>query len=357
MKVRYVLIFVALSTFALAACSGEEEEAAKRGGGPSKAKVEAQSISQNSLSETRTFMGEVRNSESTVLAAGVGGEVLKVEVLEGDEVTRGTLLAQLDASILRAQLGQAQAELSRIEVDLDQARRDEKRLGTLSDQGYFPSAEAEQIASRRASLEAALQGQRASAQRLREEIAQMRIVAPFDGVVAERHISPGQWIQSGQPAIELTSQGSLEVHIRVPSHMIELVSVDTRVEIRLGERHVEGTVAGMVGSLDRRTRTGLIRIVPVEPKPWLREGDAIDVLVQLERDGGLVIPTDALTYSAAGTRVFRVVDGKAEPVDVEIVAQQGEAVLVSSDSLSLEDSVVTRGNERLRPGQELEVKP
>ncbi|MEZ4458970.1 MAG: efflux RND transporter periplasmic adaptor subunit [bacterium] len=339
-------------------CAESQPETAKKPSGPPAAKVQVAAIEATALPEVRRFLGDVRNAESAVLAAGGAGTVTRVEVLEGDQVKRGQVLVQLDDSIQRARLREAQAGIERTTVELDQAQRDVDRFGKLTEKGFHPSSQTEQISSRKDALEVTAQGQQASVQRLREEIAQMRVVAPFDGVVARRHVSRGQWLQVGEPAIELSSNGTLEVFVRVPAEVLDALSTERPAEIVRGANRTDAEVAGIVGSLDRRTRTALLRIVPTQPVDWLRQGDSVDAILTLNRENvGVVVPSDAVVQGVAGTRVFRVKDGKAEPHDVRVVARSGDQVLIEAADLKLADNIVIRGNERLRPGQDVQVQP
>lgn len=349
---------IILLTLGLASCTADEEKSSKAQskGGPPPAQVELVEITETSLVSDRTFLGEVRNAESTVLAAGGSGLVTRVPVREGDSVKRGKVLVQLDDSILRAQMSEQESALKRTNVDLEQARRDAERLSKLSETGAVTSAEAERARSTRDALMAAAQGQKASIERVREEIQQMRVVAPVDGVVARRHVSTGQWLTTGTTAIELASQGSLEVHVRIPSQVLDILESNPPVTIVRGEDEMPASVAGIVGRLDPRTRTALLRIVPETAQTWLRENDAVDVTIALERQTeGVVVPMDALVYGIGSTRVFRSTDGKAEPHDVEVVTESGERVLVKAPKLAVGDQIVAKGNERLRPGQPLQV--
>lgn len=351
----YLLLSIIL--VGISGCSSDEAPPAKKSGGPGPAKVEVTKISDTSLVEVRKFLGDVRNAESAVLAPGGAGTVTKVEVLEGDEVKRGQMLVQLDDSILRARLREARATAERTDVELGQATKDAKRFNQLSEEGHYPSFQAEQVSSQRSALEVTLQGQEASMSRLREEIAQMRVVAPFDGVVARRHVSRGQWLQTGEPAIELSAKGTLEVFVRVPAEVLDTMSTEQPASIVRGSHRTEAKVAGIVGSLDRRTRTALLRVVPEEPTSWLRQGEAVDVLLRLNRsDVGVVVPMDSLVHGVSGTRVFRVKDGAAEPHDVDVVVRSEDRVLVQAPKLAVDDEIVVKGNERLRPGQPLEVQ-
>ena len=71
---------------------------------------------------------------------------------------------------------------------------------------------------------------------------------------------------------------------------------------------------------------------------------------------GVVAPRDAVVLSAIDRRVVKVVDGAAVPVTVDVVATAGDRVLLSGD-VAAGDVLVVRGNERLAPGQALQVVP
>ncbi|MFM2438133.1 MAG: hypothetical protein RLZ55_950, partial [Actinomycetota bacterium] len=101
------------------------------------------------------------------------------------------------------------------------------------------------------------------------------------------------------------------------------------------------------------TGTLPVRLVPTgtERPAWLLPGRFLDVELELPEEGGVVVPRDAVTYGVRGARVVRVVDGAAQMVPVEVVVQSGDRALVRGDGLAAGQRVVTRGNERLRPGQ------
>jgi RND family efflux transporter MFP subunit len=185
-----------------------------------------------------------------------------------------------------------------------------------------------------------------------ERLYRHRILAPFDGIVASRLADPGDWLSAGQAAIQLVSAGRVDVLVRVPEDLLDqLHGLDTVALVSDGRR-AEGTLLGVVDALDPETRTALLRIEPKQPPAWLRSGKSLDVVFTVERDGGWVVPRDALVYGVGGIRIIAVVDGKAVPVNVEELAVAGNQVLVKGE-LEKGAVIVTRGNERLRPGQDV----
>jgi len=111
--IRTLLLNFALLAVVLSGCSENETETAKKPSGPAAAKIEVAAIDATTLLEVRRFIGEVRSSESAELAPGGAGSVTRIDVLEGDEVKRGQVLVQLDDSIQRARLREAQAATDR----------------------------------------------------------------------------------------------------------------------------------------------------------------------------------------------------------------------------------------------------
>ncbi len=351
----YVLIF---GLVALVGCEEAAKGEPKAPAGPSAAKVEVVSVTDTVLSVERRFLGEVRSAQTASLAAGGAGEVRRVFVSEGDQVERGAVVLELDDALVRRRLAQAQAQLARTEVELAQAERDAKRLAQLAEDGFTPAAESEQLQARRDALIATRQGYEAEVARLREEVDQYRVRAAFDGTVTRRHVDPGDWVQPGEAVMEVVSGESREVFVRVPSTVLDELPEQPSVVLHRADEHVAAKLGGIVGALDPRTRTALLRILPNTSPDWLRDGDTVDVAITLERTAaGVVVPTDAVVYGVAGARVIRVGDGKAEPVDISVIARSGARALVATDRLAVGDVVVIRGNERVRPGQPLEVSP
>jgi membrane fusion protein (multidrug efflux system) len=319
--------------------------------------VETVSVDSDVLIVERRFLGEVRSARTASLAAGGAGEVERVLVSEGDAVRSGQLILQLDDAVVRGSLQRARAELERNAVELAQAERDAARLNGLAERGFSAAADSEQLASRRDALEAQREGLRADVARLSEQVDRHRVRAAFDGTVTRRHVDPGDWVQTGQGVVDLVSTEAKEVFARVPSSVLDALPDNPQVRLRRGDETIDAALGGVVGALDPRSRTALLRLLPDSSPDWLRDGGTVDVAMTLERrTEGVVVGTDALVYGPAGARVIRVADGKAEPVEVAVVARHGDRVLVETQRLTLGDTVVIRGNERVRPGQPLQEK-
>ncbi|HJK90201.1 MAG TPA: efflux RND transporter periplasmic adaptor subunit [Polyangiaceae bacterium LLY-WYZ-15_(1-7)] len=347
-----------LSIFLLA-CGGDSEPGAGGGagsGGPPPARVEVAPARMGALEATRTYYAELRSLERAELAAGAEGEVREVRVRVGDRVSRGDLLLVVDPDRARASLAAARSARERAERERAQALRDAERLRRAGRE-LVPEAEIEQTEARAAQLEAEVENQSALVAEARDAMDRTRLRAPFDGTVAARHVDRGDWVSAGTLAFEVVADEGVEAIVRVEPELTPQLEADHPVRFLHAGESVSGRVSGVVHALDPATRTAGVRALPAEATPWLRPGAAAEVAITVERDGeGVVVPRDALVFGVAETRVFEVVDGKAEARPVEVLDRGGAEVRVRAEGLEAGDRVVVRGNERLRPGQPVQVQ-
>jgi len=331
----------------LGACGAAEDGR----GAPGPALVRVGTAREGALTDAWTTVGEVVALERAELAVGAEGPVRSVAVREGDRVESGALLLQVDASIAladhaaaRAAFDEAEAELVRLEAAL--SRRSQLRKGVLSDEEIVNARQ--DVAAGRARVDA----RRADARRAAAVLARHRINAPFSGVVAARSVDVGDWLQAGSPVLTLVSTDSVEVRAQVPRRIAGRLQQGATVSLGSGQ----GTVVAVVPTLDAQTRTSLVRIAPSADTPVVA-GQALDISVPVSFDEpGVTVPRDALIADPEQARLVRVVDGKAEMLSVDVLATTATEALVTAEGLDAGDTVVIRGNERVRPGQEVRVE-
>jgi len=313
-------------------------------------------VGHGALSAQRTFLGRARALSTTTLAAGVAGTVAEVAVRSGDTVEEGAVLARLDTDLITPRLEAARAAARQVNAELKQARRARDRAAKLP-HPVVTEAERERLDSQVEALEAALSARRAEAARLRAEKARHTVAAPFAGTVRARTIEPGMWVNPGQPLIELVSTDDLEVEVDVDPALLPHIGKDAKATL-VGSTTIEATVKGVVPALDALTRTVRVRLAPASKAPWLLAGGAVDVRFTWQTEPGLVVDRDALVRGPSGVRVVEVVDGAAVPRPVKIVATAEQEAVVVGKGLTRDAQIITRGNERIRPGQKVAiVKP
>ncbi|ACY18820.1 efflux transporter, RND family, MFP subunit [Haliangium ochraceum DSM 14365] len=350
-----------VALLATAACDESAPAAKPEARAPAPARVSVETARAGSLTDGWSYLGRVESALSAELAAAAAGHVLNVQVREGDAVKKGQVLLALDSAEVRAALAAARARMVGLEGELELAKRQYERLSGV---GFPTISEPERERYERdvTTLEASLATQRAEVQRAQVQLAQHTLRAPFSGVVSSRLVDPGAWVSVGQPVLGLVALEDLEILAQVSDRLAGRIEVGGRAQVRSGDSQAEAEIRGIVGALDPETRTMRVRLVPVERPAWLLAGMAVDVEFPVElgaeaADGAVIVSRDAVLQGPINSRVVVVRDGEGAHVNVDVLARSGGDVLVRGDGLAAGDRVVVRGNERLRPGQTLEIVP
>jgi RND family efflux transporter MFP subunit len=344
-----------LAAAALAAACSKSESAGEAKRPPRPALVEVAEVTDGKLTHGWTFLGQVEPALSAEIAAAVGGHLLAVNVREGDRVEAKQVLATLDSARIRASLAAARAKEKGLAAELELAEKQLKRIEKLQ----YPTVsepERERFQLTAQTLRAQLATQRAETRRIQVEYAQHIVKAPFGGVVRARHVDPGTWVNVGQRLLEVVSLDEIEVHVDVSAELGGRLEAGHKAKL-VGNSEVAADIVGVVPALDADTRTMRVRLVPTERPKWLIAGMAIDVEFAVTFAGeGVTVPRDALLRGPVDVRVVKLVDGHGVSVKVEVLATAKASALVRAEELRAGDKVVVRGNERLRPGQPLEVR-
>lgn len=337
-------------------------------GGP--AAVSVQAVATSVMSETVPVFAEVVTSRDGSIAGRIGGYVDRVNVLAGDQVTAGDVLVELNQELLtiridqsRAQIAEAQAGTVTAQARLDRAqiafdRVEALRATSAFSQGRFDDAQADLLEARSQIAEAQAREKSAEARLAESEyqLERSEITAPFSGIVLEISTIPGAFIQAGTPVVRILDTDAFEVRADVPSRYVDTLQTGAIAIAQLGEgAEISLTLRAVLPVEDTSTRTRAVLFTAdgIENAGLVAVGQSltVDIPVSAARDV-LTVPKDALIQSAGGWTVFVAADNKAVPRSVGIGAALGNQYEVL-DGLQPGDLVVVRGNERLRPGQDI----
>lgn len=362
MRVRLVPILGSAFLLLAAAAAAQNRPAA----------VTTALVEEREVAETVSVFGQVVAGRESNVAARIGGVVDEVPVDVGDVVTAGAVLARVDTELLNIELRQAEAALAEAragvsvaEARLERTRKDFERIEGLRgsaafSQGAFEDREGALAEARgqRAQAEARILNAEAAMARAQYDFDNAVIRAPFAGTVLEVVAETGQFIQTGATVARILDTEGVEVEANVPAEYVGGLSAGTAVTGRTDYGGtLEMTVRAVLPTEFAQTRTRPVRLTTSYDgagRP-IAVGQSIllDVPVSAPRLA-LTVPKDALVQGQGGWTVFLNADGKAEPRKVEVGKALGDAFEVLS-GLVTGDEVVIRGNERLRPMQEIEA--
>ena len=352
--VRHIQVLLLVALLGCPTTAPEPGSAASPTARPA-APVEVVVAAPPSLDRRFSVLGEVRTRHHAELALGADGPIVQLDALEGERIPAGRTLVRIDDGVARAEFDAAEAAAVETRVELQRAEADLTRYERV-DVALLAGAELDAVRADVGRLNARLASQQARVALARAVLKRHTIVAPFDGIVTRRHVDPGDWVVPGRVLLELASTTSLDILVDVDAAIAGRLSGGDAVRIRRDEAEAAATVAAVVPVLDPGTRTARVRVSPsVEAAVGLLPGAPVTVLFDINTtlEEGALVPRDAVLAGPRGTRVFRVLDGKAVPTPVQIRAEAPTEMLVGGVEPGA--SVVTRGNERLRPDQPVRV--
>jgi RND family efflux transporter MFP subunit len=245
--------------------------------------------------------GEVELAVWAELAAQLTGRVEAVPATEGQAVTAGQLLVQLDQSVERHQLTQLQANLTYLRQDL-------RRQQALGKESFASRQRIEDLASQVAATEAQIAAQAALLDRL-------QITAPFAGVVIRRDVEPGETIKQGDTVLWIGAPASLRVTAEVDEEDIARVTPGQTVLLKADAfpgQVLRTTVGEITPKGDPLNKNFRVRM-PLSADSPLRPGMTVEAnIIVREVKDALLVPATALRDN----RVFQVTGRTVTPVAV-----------------------------------------
>lgn len=229
------------------------------------------------------------------VAARVPGRIVALAVDAGDAVAHGDEIVRIDAAEAEQALAAARAAVAQAEAALANARAEHARATSLLARNFVSQSAVDQTRTALASAEAQLRAARAA----REQAATVRgytsIAAPLDGVVAARHVEPGEMAMPGAPLVTIFDPAAMRAVIDVPQARLAGLAADAlaaQVELVDSGRRIAAQRVVVLPAADARTHTlrlrvelpaGVDGIVPgMFARVHLTVGEALRVRVPVE---------------------------------------------------------------------------
>lgn len=204
-------------------------------------------------------------------------------------------------------------------------------------------------------------------QLLEDRLRKYTIRSPFDGIVSQELTEQGAWISQGDPVAEVVELNPVDVEVFVPESSIQFVVIGGECEVTVEAfpgQPFTGTIDRIVPVADPRSRSFPVRVIVPNERVDGRHRLLPGMLARVSlatgdtQEDALLVPKDALLHRGSATTVVKVIDGTAVHVPVRIGVAVGGLMQVTPmefGALGEADTVVVRGNERLRPGQAVKV--
>jgi RND family efflux transporter MFP subunit len=267
-------------------------------------------------------------NEDAKVSSPVPGRIAKVVVAEGDHVSAGQVMAQVDPQTFRDQVKQAQGAVEQAKANVQNANANRDRMENLFQRGIAAGKEAEDARTQVRVNEGALNQAEAALSIARQQLARTEIRSPFDGIVVKRFVGVGEQVDgtAAQPVIEVANVKTVELLGNVPAGYLAKIHAGQKFPVtneNFPDVTFDASVAAVAPAVDPGSDVGLVRIRLANPKGVLRLGMFLTASLPLEtHHNTLVVPPQAIYRGEdSSPHVYRVEEEKPEKPDAKAEAK------------------------------------
>ncbi|HVT37298.1 MAG TPA: efflux RND transporter periplasmic adaptor subunit, partial [Nevskiaceae bacterium] len=343
----------------LAACGGGKPAAAPaKGAGPSTPVVTA-AVRQQAVPLTLESIGNVEAMASVAVKSLVDGQITEVKVKDGQDVTRGQPLFQIDPRPFQVQLATAQANLTRDQALLSTARAQEQRYRDLLAQGFVSKNDYATVQNNLDTAAASVTADQNAIETAKLQLDYADIRAPIGGRLGKIALQAGNLVKANDanPLVTLNQLDPIYVSFTVPETQFSALHAamqGRQLAVAARDQQSSQTYTGQLTFIDNAvdTTTGTLRLRATfdNARGQLWPGQFVDVTLTLSSDEVLTIAPEALQTGPKGQYVWVIdADHKAQLRDI-VVARTTPDVAVIARGLKAGEKVVIDGQSRLTPG-------
>ncbi len=326
------------------------------------AATEVVSAKKGKLSSSIQVPGELIPYQKVEIYAKENSFVKKVLVDVGSGVKQGQLLVSMEAPEINSRISEAQSNLKSLQAIYISSKATYNRLlETSKTPGTISPNDLEQALARVNSEKARLEGAQASIRAVSATRNYLDIRAPFSGVITARNINPGAYVgPSGKgsevPMFVLQQQQRLRLVISVPEVYTGLLHAGDAITFNvksMPSRKFTAQVKRMAGSLDERLRSERIEMDVLNNDKNLLPGMYAEVNIPLPaKDSTFIVPKTAVVSTAEKEFVIRVVNQKAEWVDIK-KGREGDGKIEVYGNLIEGDQLIKTATDEIRNGSDV----
>lgn len=308
--------------------------------------VQVEPVSAKPFQHFINVQGKITSDKNVQLSTRSSGTVTNVYVSEGDKVSKGQVLAQIDAAIV-------QKSIEELQTGLDLARTMYEKQKNLWDQNIGTEVQYLQAKNQKESLERKMAS-------LREQLELTRIVAPFSGVVDAVSIKEGELAAPGMPAIRIVNPSDYKVTAEVAENYITQVKPGDKVTVDLPnlKKDVTATLRTVSRVIDPVNRTFTIEAdLPDSLDPILKANMIAYLnILDYQNEEAVVIPINAIQFTKddQAELVFVAENNKAVSREVKVGRTYNNSAEILS-GLKPGDKLITAGHKNLVEGQAITV--
>ncbi len=343
---KFCLFLLVFTYLLICACKSGKGSPSRRESGRSEARVPVDAmVVQPQLLDNRIFTtGTLLANEEVQLQPEIAGRVTDVLFTEGGRVKKGQVLIKLNDLDLKAQLKGKEIEEKQAS-DLEARERQLFEIKGISQEEY------DRVTN-------ALNMIKAQKEVIQAQVAEMEIVAPFDGIIGLRYVSQGSYVSTDMVVATMQDIDPIKVEFSVPEKYVKQIKKGTGITVLMGDsgKEYKGLVYAVESKIDLATRTIKARAKIPNPKGDLIPGSFVKVDITLEQfPDAIVIPSESVIPEMNGEKVFICVNGKVRSVPVKTGIRTETSIQIV-EGLNPQDTLILTGLLQLSDGKAVEIR-
>jgi len=304
-----------------------------------------------------TALGSVESIHHPTISAETSGQIVSIEVSEGEPVAAQQLVATIDHTLHGIEADKAIAQLQRQEVLLDNQQREVDRLLHLEKSQSVSKDRLEDEQAQLQMLTALRDVARKQKQQALYLESKTRVQAPREGLIAKRHVSLGDYVTPGQPLFDLVSVKKLRARLAFPEHHAASICVGKQVRLQTPAAQATvavGTVTSINPQINPRSRAMDVIVEFDNPGDWYPGASVDAALIVGQSQNALTIPTLSVVRRDGKNVVFIVDGDHASQRTVQLGWREEDWVEIVA-GLAEQEQVVIEGSALVSDGSQLVI--
>ena len=304
--------------------------------------VNARQFTHEQIPMTLTLYGRTRPDRIITVSSELAARIVGVKAERGSLIRKGETLISLREGNLRAELKSARAQVKKAQLDLDSALALQKKKLIADNQ--LPQ------------LELAVAEAESRLKRLQIDLNNTRIEAPVDGILHHRMVELGDFIDRGNPVVEILDLNPLIVSVDVTQEFIESLTTGDKAEVRLlGKRSAAATVRYISRKANDATRTFNVELAIANPDMKLPAGLSVEADLVMGQVRAVELSPALLSLNESGMPGIKWVDrnNTVQFTPAEIVKSGSNSLWLSG--IPTNARIITRGQGFVKEGSRVAV--
>ncbi|MCF6281254.1 MAG: efflux RND transporter periplasmic adaptor subunit [Candidatus Polarisedimenticolaceae bacterium] len=296
------------------------------------------SVTEQSIAKTVRFNGVVEAINQGTMTAQTEGQVQEIRYDVNDLVEKGSLIIRLKDNQQQANLARARALRHESQALLSAAKQEHRRSKDLYAKKLLPKSDLDNAVASLKAAQARLEAAEAGLLQAKEQLGYTRLLAPYSGIVVQRHIEVGEVAHPGQALITGLSLDRLRVIVNVPQSLISTLRKPDGITIELPDGgEVIPTGQTIFPYADSASNTIQMRLPLPDKTPNLLPGMFVKASFHIGQRSVLTVPYSSLVQRSELTALYIVDNDQISLRRVSIGEHLGDHVVLLSGVTAGED--------------------